>query len=166
MKRINFITLIFLFSLVSISFAHKLNVFAYIENGKINISSYFVDGTPCKNCTITLYKDNKEVFRGKTNSEGELLIENKWNMPIKMISEESLGHKGEFVLEGEQVNENKGSETTHDNFSKDINLSVSRKMIEDIVKAEIEKSLRPYKIYMGIATLLGFFGILMLFKKR
>ncbi|MGA1846156.1 hypothetical protein [Deferribacter abyssi] len=159
MKRF-FIILSFLSILISNSFAHKLNIFAYTENGKIFISTYFVDGTPCKNCTIALYKDNNKILNAKTDNNGEFSTDMKWKEPIKIVVEETLGHKGEFVLEGDTPADSKEStsiKTTE---------SYNKEMLQKLIDEELDKKLKYIKIYIGIATLLGVFGILRLFKKK
>ncbi|MGA1862493.1 hypothetical protein OWM07_06380 [Deferribacter thermophilus] len=164
MKKVYLLVLFLLFS--HISYAHKLNVFAYLEDGKIVISSYFVDGNPCKNCTISIYKDEKVVFQSITDKNGELITENSWGLPLKIVSNESLGHKGEFLLSNEEINDKNISNNQNQKNIDSKKVSFSKGFVEEIVKKEIEKALKPYKIYIGIATLFGLFGILMVFKKR
>ncbi|KAA0258621.1 hypothetical protein FHQ18_05535 [Deferribacter autotrophicus] len=159
MKKL-IIVLFFLLILTMSSFAHKLNIFAYTENGKIFVSTYFVDGTPCKNCTLTLYKEDNEILNAKTDNNGEFSTDLKWEEPIKIVVEETLGHKGEFILEGDKLTDSQKetSSKTTETFNKE--------MLQKLIDEELNKKLKFIKIYIGVATLLGIFGIIALLKNR
>ncbi|MBS9782532.1 MAG: hypothetical protein KGV43_01865 [Arcobacter sp.] len=61
-----------LFLYVSFLFSHKLNVFTEYEDGLLFVNSYFANGNPCKNCSVTISSlDGKILDKNKTDNKGE-----------------------------------------------------------------------------------------------
>ncbi len=159
--------------------AHKLNIFAYYEDGKINIESFFSDGTPCKNCDVKILDNNKNlIFSGKLNEKGEITVNKKLTGNVLIKVNASMGHESSFNL---KIGNNK---TQKENSSNKI-IKISQKNenllpeIRKIVREELEKQLKPIilqlakiegnrteKIVAGIGYILGIFGLLMLFKRK
>lgn len=53
--------------------AHKINLFAYDEEGKLFVQSYFTKSSPCKQCTVKLLDANqKELLAFATDDEAKL----------------------------------------------------------------------------------------------
>jgi hypothetical protein len=53
-------------------FAHKINLFAYDEEGILYLHGYFTKTSACKQCPIILVgKDEKELARVASNDEGK-----------------------------------------------------------------------------------------------
>ena len=51
--------------------AHKVNIFAYVEGGKIYTESYFPDGRPVEGGTVVVFDSKeKKLLKGKTDKEG------------------------------------------------------------------------------------------------
>ena len=50
------------------AFAHKVNVFAYVEDGKIYTESYFNDGKKCVDSKIEVFDNHgKKLLEGLTD---------------------------------------------------------------------------------------------------
>lgn len=80
--------------------AHKINIFAYIDNQTVYTESYFSDGKPVRNGTITVVQQNKHILlHGKTDAQG------LFNFPLTeqetLIIEINggMGHKNSFTLQ-------------------------------------------------------------------
>lgn len=87
--------------------AHKVNVFAYAENGRIHAESYFVDGSKCKNSLIEVI-DNKtgtKLLEGKTDENGQFSFDIPHATSIKLILHAGTGHQNEYTLTEEEVRE-------------------------------------------------------------
>jgi len=68
MLRISVLSLLLLSSL----WAHKVNLFAYDEEGKLYVQSYFTQSSPCKQCIIKLLDENQtELLVFNTDDEGK-----------------------------------------------------------------------------------------------
>ncbi len=80
--------------------AHKVIIFAYVENGAVHTESYFPDGKMIEEGTIeVLDSSGKELLEGKCDKAGLFsfsLPEKKEDLTI--VINTSMGHKNSFVL--------------------------------------------------------------------
>jgi nickel transport protein len=80
--------------------AHKVNVFAYVENGTVYTESYFPDGKKVEGGTIEVFdRAGKKVIEGKTDREGRF----SFPLPatkddLNIVLNASMGHKTSFLL--------------------------------------------------------------------
>lgn len=125
-------TLVFTSSLL----AHKLNIFAYDEAGKLFIHSYFTKSSPCKGCQVYLLDENQhELTQTKTNDEGKVSL----SLPSSsffIVVEAGMGHQQQihYIAQSEPKKE----PTEH----------------------------AWVKIALGLAIIFLFFGVLTWFKKH
>lgn len=88
---------IWLLSLLCITslWAHKINLFAYDEEGKLYIQSYFTKSSPCKQCPIKLLDANqKELLTLSTDDEGKASVK----LPaaeFDIVVEAGMGHQSQ-----------------------------------------------------------------------
>ena len=87
------------------SYAHKVNVFAYAENGKIKAEGYFVDGSKCKNSLIEVIdnKTGEKLLEGSTNDAGKFSFDIPRVTSIKLILHAGTGHRNEYVLSEKEI---------------------------------------------------------------
>jgi len=97
---------IFIFTLLitsSTSFAHKVNIFAYVEGNQVHTESYFPDGRKVEGGTIEVYdsQENK-LLSGTTDKEGKFnfIPPKKDNLKIVVIA--SMGHKNSYLLSADE----------------------------------------------------------------
>ena len=86
--------------------AHKVNIFAYAEDGTIYTESYFPDGLPVKFGSIEVFDSTgKKVHEGKTDAEGkyEFPVPVHDDLTIKINA--SMGHKNSFILKKDEIDE-------------------------------------------------------------
>jgi nickel transport protein len=93
--------------------AHKVNLFAYEEDGTVFTESYFGDGTPCRECEIAVLDENKEVFaEGLTDGDGlfQFPCGKDGNLLIRLRA--GMGHGARITLsvkgDGETENSPEG----------------------------------------------------------
>ncbi len=97
--------LILLFMLMaSPALAHKVNLFAYYEDGKVFTESYFPDGIKVVDGTVDVYDtNNKKLLTGKTDRGG--LFSFSWTKKEDLIIKinATMGHKNKFILKKEEM---------------------------------------------------------------
>ena len=99
--------LMFLGVLVESVYAHKVNIFAYAEDGRIHAEGYFVDGSKCKNSLVEVIdeKSGEKLLEGHTNDNGQFVFDIPRVTSIKLILHAGTGHQNEYVLNAEEVKE-------------------------------------------------------------
>lgn len=98
------IGLVLLILVSSNALAHKVNVFAYAENGMVHTESYFSDGKKVVDSTVEVFdaKNNKLLLTGKTDKNGEFSFKIPQATGLRIVLTASMGHKNEYLLsEGE-----------------------------------------------------------------
>ena len=81
------------------AWAHKVNLFAYVENGQIQVECFFPDGKPVVSGQIEITdSQRRKVAEGMTDTKG------KFSVPIPAVDDltitvnASMGHKNTFLL--------------------------------------------------------------------
>lgn len=89
MLRISVLSLL----LWSSVWAHKINLFAYDEEGKLYVQSYFTKSSPCKQCVVKLLDEHqKELVFLNTDDAGKASVK----LPAKefvIVVEAGMGHQ-------------------------------------------------------------------------
>ncbi len=86
--------------------AHKVNIFAYVENGKIFTESYFPDGKPVQDGTVQIFDSHqKKVAEGKTDKEGKFSVPVPEKDDLTIVINASMGHKNTFLLKKSELGE-------------------------------------------------------------
>jgi nickel transport protein len=102
------IVLGFLLSVVLIvpAHAHKVNIFAYVEDGKIYTESYFPDGKPVEGGGIeVLDSQNQKLAEGVTDKEGKCVIPVPKKDDLTIVINASMGHKNSYLLKKSELGE-------------------------------------------------------------
>lgn len=120
--------------------AHKVNLFAYDEEGILYIQSYFTKSSPCKQCPIKIFGENeKELATLTTNDEGKVSMK----LPAASFSilvEAGMGHQQSITYQAK-------SHTKEE----------AKKLPSD---TPVDK------MALGLAIIVFFFGVLYWFKKH
>jgi nickel transport protein len=94
------------FFLAAPAYAHKVNIFAYVENGKIFTESYFPDGKKIEGGTIQVFdSQNQKVAEGKTDKEGKFSLPIPKKDDLTIVIDASMGHKNTFLLKKSELGE-------------------------------------------------------------
>jgi len=84
--------------------AHKVNLFAYVDGGKIYTESYFADGKPVKEGTVMVYDSRKKLLlQGATDQEGLFSFDIPKMDDLNIVIDASMGHRNSFKLEKAEV---------------------------------------------------------------
>jgi nickel transport protein len=171
-------------------FAHKVNIFAYVEGEKIYTESYFNDGKKCIDSKIEVF-DNQgnKLLEGLTDKEGEFSFEVlSEDGDLKIVLFASMGHRAEYIIRADELISSTGF--IEEKFEEPVSVispetsSVDPKEIQSIIEdtlgeklkpiiremREIKKSqedkISPTEIIGGIGYIIGIFGIVVYFLSR
>ena len=101
MKLLNYLFVLILVSLLfsGTALAHKVNIFAYVEAGKIYTESYFPDGRPVEGGKVLVYDSkDKLLLEGVTDKEGLFNFDIPKVDDLNIVIEATMGHKNSFTL--------------------------------------------------------------------
>jgi len=106
LSYILFIPLLFLVIFPGPAFSHKVIVFAWVENGTIQVEAGFGGKRPAKDCRLTaIDAENKLIYQGKTDDQGldHFPLPQGISAPLTITLEAGPGHKGQWILEKEDL---------------------------------------------------------------
>jgi nickel transport protein len=84
--------------------AHKVNLFAYVEGGKIYTESYFPDGSPVESGKVLVYdSQNKLLLEGVSDKAGLFSFDIPKVDDLTIVIEATMGHKNSFKLKKAEV---------------------------------------------------------------
>ena len=155
MKNKPYLILIFIFliiMMVNISvFAHKVNIFAYVEGDKVYTESYFNDGKKCIDSKIEVF-DNQgnKLLEGLTDEEGmfsfEIPSKDVIDGDLKVVLTASMGHRAEYSVSADELRGAAGLIKEEPEESVSIispeTSSVDLKEIQSIIEDTLDKKLK------------------------
>ena len=151
-KIIAFIVLVLMMS--STSEAHKVIVFAWVEQGRIHVEGSFGSHQPAKNCSIKVTGLNKVlVHQGITDAQGTYSFALPKTLDSDLLIEMNAGpgHLGHWTLSKDELT----AEPTPENIEK--------KMAQ---KQSLEKKPSLARIAAGIALIFGLAFLATWIKRR
>lgn len=85
--------------------AHKVNIFAYAEHGRIHAEGYFVDGSKCKNSLIEVVdnKTGEKLLEGNTDDNGQFSFDIPRSTSLKLVLRAGTGHQNEYILTEDEI---------------------------------------------------------------
>ena len=125
------LTFIITLGCISTSLAHRVNVFCWVEGGKIYCTGKFASGTRVKNGQIKILakKSGQVLAEGRTNDQGEFslpvprkAIKEKLDLEVELFA--GMGHKNSWTIPADEL--------TGDGISEDME---TRDTVEDVQKA-------------------------------
>lgn len=171
-------------------FAHKVNIFAYVEGDKVYTESYFNDGKKCIDSKIELF-DNQgnKLLEGLTDKEGEFSFEvPSEDGDLKIVLTASMGHRAEYIIRADELISSAG--LIEEKFEEPVSIVshetslVDLKEIQSIIEDTLDEKLKPIiremreikksqedkisptEIIGGIGYIIGIFGIVAYFLSR
>lgn len=86
--------------------AHKVNLFAYAEDGEVFVEGYFVDGKKAQNSAVEVYSPAGELLlEGVTNDEGQYRFPIPQHSDLKIVVNAGMGHQSEFVMAADELSD-------------------------------------------------------------
>jgi len=127
MKR----TIIFILALIVFglfardALAHRLNVYAWVEDGKVKVVSYYSRKSKPKNVPVYVYgPGDKLMVEGRTDEKGEFFFVPTAITELRIVVEAGDGHLAEYTmpvaeLEGVEVQTTDNGNTGAEEIEKD-----------------------------------------------
>jgi nickel transport protein len=101
---LSFFILYSTFCITFSAFAHKVNIFAYIEGETVHTESYFNDGVKCSNAAILVYdKSGALLLEGTTDADGRFDFQLPRREDLRIAVEADMGHRAEYLLTKREI---------------------------------------------------------------
>ena len=98
MSRFMLTALLFSSVLAGRAQAHRLNVFAYGEDGEVKVEAYFSGGGAARKCDVFVYApDGTLRLEAKTDADGKCSFKPEKIEDLRIVVEAGA-HRGEYVL--------------------------------------------------------------------
>ena len=170
----------------SFVFAHKVNIFAYVEDGTVYTESYFPDGKKVSGGLVEVYdSQGNKLLEGKTNKDGYFNFKPSKRDDLKIFINASMGHKSSYTLSVDEL----PKKITTQNLQKierrksknKETFQVDLGQIKNIIDDSIDEKLKPIKIEIrklkqrkitfveviaGIGYIFGIMGIALYFLNK
>lgn len=176
--------------------AHRANIFAWEESGRIHVECSFSGGKPAKNAPITVYdaSDGTEITRLKTDTKGAGSFPipdaaREGRKDLRLVLSAGEGHRGEWIITADEyLGTLPGSQTMTDASAaasetppQAVATSMDETALKRIVDEALAKRIGPINrqlaaladpapgvqdIIGGIGWIIGLFGIAALVKSR
>ena len=122
-------TLCFSIVLVSNTFAHKVQMFAYTEGENVFVEGYFADGKKAMKSEVIVYDPSgTELLRGRTDDTGKFNFKAPKKTDLKIVVDAGMGHKTEYTLPAGELHIAGGNKTA------------------DVVAASVSKDSKTIKV--------------------
>ena len=93
-----------IFAISSTALAHKVNIFAYVDNGVVYTESYFPDGRAVENGAIEVHdSQGHKLLEGVSDNEGLFSFKVPKKDDLTIVINASMGHKNNFILKKEEI---------------------------------------------------------------
>ncbi|NOZ70026.1 MAG: hypothetical protein GXP46_12470 [Deferribacteres bacterium] len=92
--------------------AHKVNIYAYAEDGMVFSEGYFADGSRSRNSRIEVIdaKTGEKLLEGKTGDDGRFSFKIPKAASLRLILHAGMGHQNDYTLSEEEIREALGME--------------------------------------------------------
>lgn len=161
--------LLFLSSPLS-SWAHKVNIYAWVEGDRVFTESFFSDGKKAVHSQIEVFDSyGKRLLTGKTDREGLFSFKLNKREDLKIVLDASTGHRAEFNLPASEIAGGEDSAHSKAIRKEDSTAAVpclSKEEIQSIVEKVLDEKLRPIQRKLaesekrrpGVTEILGGIG--------
>ena len=106
MKSMNYllVTMVVVLLFGGTAMAHKVNLFAYAEGGKIFTESYFPDGKPVEGGKVQVYDSQGQlILEGVSDKDGLYSFDIPKIDDFNIVINATMGHKNSFKLKKSEV---------------------------------------------------------------
>jgi nickel transport protein len=91
-------------AMTSITLAHKVYLYAWVEGDTVYTESYFGSKKKVQGGLIEVFGPSGEkLLEGHTNEKGEFAFKAPQKTDLRIVVEASMGHKNEYVLKADEL---------------------------------------------------------------
>ena len=173
--------------MVSQVWAHKVNVFAWVEGDTVFVEGYFPGGKKSQDSLVEVFNPaGTKLLEGRTNKKGEFSFKIPERTDLKIVLTSSMGHKNDFIVPASDFGEVESSpsspaqsfaESAKDSSAYPADLNQLEGMIDRALDRKLAPVIRQIRdtrkegptiaeIVGGIGYIFGLFGLIMYFKSR
>ncbi|OEU79507.1 MAG: hypothetical protein BA872_00935 [Desulfobacterales bacterium C00003060] len=188
-KRLFLLGTIWFFCLFAptLSVAHRVNVFAWVEGDTVYTESFFSDGTKPVHSRIDVFDpEGQIVLTGKTDEEGRFSFKILEKTDLKIVLNDSMGHRAEHLLSASEMTGavgsgyDKGHEQPPEIKQEEV-LCIDKEAIRSVMEEVLDEKLGPIlrklavggnkgptvsEIVGGIGYIFGLIGVALYFSNR
>jgi nickel transport protein len=135
--------------MVSHVWAHKVNVFAWVEGDTVFVEGYFPGGKKSQDSLVEVFNSaGTKLLEGRTNKKGEFSFKIPEKTDLKIILTSSMGHKNDFIVPASNFQEVESSpsspaqsfaESARDSSAHPADLS----QLEGMIDKALDRKLAP-----------------------
>lgn len=94
--------------IITASYAHRVTVFAWVEDEMVYTESKFSDGKGVSNEKIFVFDDrtNQKLLEGQTDEKGEFIFKSPAKDRLRIELKTGTGHKGQWTVYAEDFETN------------------------------------------------------------
>jgi len=167
--------------------AHKVNVFAWVEGDTVFVEGYYPGGKKAQNSLVEVYNSGgAKLLEGRTNQKGEFSFKIPAREDLRIVLTAGMGHKNDFTIPAGDLGGSKPS--AYESVSKisekvatPSSTTVDVGQLEVLIDQALDRKLEPViklirdtrkegpgvtEIIGGIGYIVGLFGLVMYFKSR
>ena len=167
--------------------AHKVNVFAWVEGDTVFVEGYYPGGKKAQNSLVEVYNSGgAKLLEGRTNQNGEFSFQIPAREDLKIVLTAGMGHKNDFTIPaGDLGGAKPSSDEPVTKISEKVatlaptTVDVGR--LEVMIDKALDRKLEPViklirstrkegpgvtEIIGGIGYIFGLFGLVMYFKSK
>jgi len=168
-----------------LSWAHKVEIYAWVEGDRVFTESFFSDGHRAAHSQIEVLDNNgKQLLTGKTDGQGMFSFQLPKKRGLKIVLRTPAGHRSEVNLKTGE-NPVKGDHQEGGHTEKDLPIvpvpCMSREEIKAVVEQVLDEKLEPMQLRLaesqkkgpgiteilgGIGYIVGLMGIAIYFNNR
>jgi nickel transport protein len=181
------LALIAFLTLPSQVWAHKVNVFAWVEGDMVFVEGYYPGGKRAQNSLVEVFNSRGvKLLEGRTNQKGDFSFKIPAKEDLRIVLTAGMGHKNDFTITAgdlggsespSQEPEPEVSDKIAASSSTDVDMGQLKVMIDQALDRKLEPVIKLIRstrkegpgvteIIGGIGYIFGLFGLLMYFKSR
>ncbi len=175
-----------LLMMASVVFAHKVNIFAYMEGDTVYTESYFPNGTKVKGGIVEVYdSQGTKLLEGKTDENGQFNFKPLKKDDLKIVLLASMGHKNSYTLSADELPDIIAAQKPQEPEPQEPKVKevaeVNLDQIKRIIDSSLDEKLRPImrqltkaqqrkvsftEVIGGIGYIFGIMGIILYFVSK
>jgi len=164
-------------------FAHKVNIFAYVEGNIVYTESYFSDGKKVEGGRVEVYdSQGNKLLEGETDKHGQFNFKVPKKDDLKIILIATLGHRASYILSKDELADLVATPGSKELESEGVeNIQVDLDCIKKVIDSSLDEKLKPImreltrmqqkqisftEVIGGIGYIFGIMGVIFYFVSK